>query len=617
MKLKKIICLLLAVSIICLTGCGANKAAEAVAVAQEEMNDTELKNTIDRIEYMALLSAIDSNKLVSGYPEPAYIGDADGDGELELFYGDYRYVIFEKGNNNMLYYQWTQGGGFVVDANGLCYCTDTMGGPEFDNHDNEIGWGGHTYYDRWNGTEHEVAYTERFIDYYNESKADEVNWYSYQETEVPMTTEEADALGFHYGNEPREYTSYSFEARYRDHVVQALQDSLSSTYSCYTSAQMDIDGDGSEETLISIPEIFNPWLQNVTGNDIEFQDPLANIKETVADIESGYTAFLVISTKDNTTTVSTCAIPENVYESVEYVDFHTNYFNLGGYTVYAPVAAVDFASLSDDNRRGVLSALNTYFELFDHYIVVYKIADVSDLPGDEILCFSEEDDGLFVDIISLSDGAINLIEKKYIDNLSFYLVVHEGKTHILTYYQYFAAGVNPTYYYNYDLYRYGTNNMRMCIDADAIEYAASQSDATSVSSFFTALNVYLEGDITVLHDTYALMGQEWMNENDIDYGERPTSDDALAEEGTLGFVKVYADTWLNLRVGPGTQYDRVLLDPNNPQSFVKQALGSPVTILEEIETGDPDNPVWVRIRIVYQNQVLEGYSSKRYIKVAG
>ena len=309
MKLKKIICLLLAVSIIFLTGCGAKEAAEAVA--QEEMNDTELKNTIDRIEYMALLSAIDSDKLVSGYPEPAYIGDADGDGELELFYGDYRYVIFEKGNNNMLYYQWTQGGGFVVDANGLCYCTDTMSGPEFDNYDTEIGWSGYTFYDRWNGTDHESAYNKNFVDYYDENKADEESWFSGGESEIPMTLEEAEALGFYDGNEPKEYTSYSFEARYRDHVVQALQDSLSSTYSCYTSAQMDIDGDGSEETLFSIPEIFNPWLQNVTGNDIQFQDPLASIKETVADIESGYTAFLVISTKDNTTTVSTICTSAN------------------------------------------------------------------------------------------------------------------------------------------------------------------------------------------------------------------------------------------------------------------------------------------------------------------
>ncbi len=615
MKLKKIICLLLAVSIICLTGCGAKEAAEAVA--QEKMNDTELKNTIDRIEYMALLSAIDSDKLVSGYPESAYIGDADGDGELGLFYGDYRYVIFEKSNNNMMYYQWTQGGGFVVDANGLCYCSDTMSGPEFDNYDTEIGWSGYTFYDRWNCTEHESTYTRDFIVYYDDNKADEESWFSGGESETPMTLEEAEALGFYDGNEPIEYTSYSFEARYRDHVVQALQDSLSSTYSCYTSAQMDMDGDGSEETLISIPEIFNPWLQNVTGNDIEFQDPLANIKETLADIEGGYTAFLVISTSGDTTTVTACAIPENVYEDIQYATLNSHYISLGGYSVYVPSTAIVFAAISGEERQGILSAIDSNFIANGYYDVVFKLADVADHPGDEILCFYQGYDGLYLDVISLSDGTLNLIESDYMGTYSYYLVSHEGKTHILVYSQYISTDYNPIYSYYYSLYRYGTDNQCMISDSKDVDYYASQSDATSVSSFFTALNVYLEGDITVLHDTYALMGQEWMNENDIDYGERPTSDDALAEEGTLGFVKVYADTWLNLRVGPGTQYDRVLLDPNNPQSFVKQALGSPVTILEEIETGDPDNPVWVRIRIVYQNQVLEGYSSKRYIKVAG
>ncbi len=619
MKIKRIICLLLAVSIICLTGCGVNEAAEAVA--QEEMNDTELKNTIDRIEYMGLLAAFDSDAYASGRNERAYIGDADADGSLELFYGDMRYVIFEKNDTEKLYYVWTQGGGFVKDANGLCYYTDTLGGPEYDNFDTEIGWGGYTFYDRWNGTEHVAAYTKDFVDYYDGSTTDEETWSSEDNPGVQMTSEEVEALCLEPAPAPQEYTTYTFEARYRDHVIQSLQESLSATYSCYTSTQKDVDGDGSEETIISIPEIFNPWAQNAEslhGSDTPEFSVLEHIKRDITDIESGHTAILVISTKGETTTVTACGISENVYDDVQNIDFYSHYFMLGGYTVYASLTAVDLASLSSEERYNVLYAIDNVFVTCGYYDVVYKIADVSDHPGDEVLCFHQEYDGLYIDIISLSDGTINLIEKDYMGNYSYYLVSHEGKTYILTYSQYVSSGYNPTYNYYYNLYRYGSDEQRIIADSKDVSYSASQSDATSVSSFFTALNVYLEGDLTVLHDTYTLTGKEWMDQSDIDFGERPTSSTEVpTEEGKLGFVKVYADTWLNLREGPGTQYDRVLLDPTNPQSFVKQAMGSPVTILEEIETGDPDNPVWVRIRIVYQDQVLEGYSSKRYIKVVG
>ena len=74
-------------------------------------------------------------------------------------------------------------------------------------------------------------------------------------------------------------------------------------------------------------------------------------------------------------------------------------------------------------------------------------------------------------------------------------------------------------------------------------------------------------------------------------------------------------SWLHLRVGPGTNYDKVLTNPDDPNSFVRQALGSPVTILETVETDDPENPVWVKIRITYQDTEIVGYSSKTYIRI--
>ena len=59
----------------------------------------------------------------------------------------------------------------------------------------------------------------------------------------------------------------------------------------------------------------------------------------------------------------------------------------------------------------------------------------------------------------------------------------------------------------------------------------------------------------------------------------------------------------------------MLMDPADPDSYVRQAKGSPVTVLETIETEDPENPVWVKIRITYGDRELVGYSSKTYIRL--
>ena len=89
-----------------------------------------------------------------------------------------------------------------------------------------------------------------------------------------------------------------------------------------------------------------------------------------------------------------------------------------------------------------------------------------------------------------------------------------------------------------------------------------------------------------------------------------------SQEPVMGFVQIEDPaSWLNLRVGPGVEYDMVLMDPADPGSFVRQALGSPVTVLETVDTDDPNHPVWLKIRITYADREIIGYSSKTYIRL--
>lgn len=81
-----------------------------------------------------------------------------------------------------------------------------------------------------------------------------------------------------------------------------------------------------------------------------------------------------------------------------------------------------------------------------------------------------------------------------------------------------------------------------------------------------------------------------------------------------GTVRVSGD-WLNLRSGPSTDYNRVLVDQRDRKSYVKQINGSIVTITGTTNTKDKENPIWLTIQIIYEGKRLAGYSSQRYIDI--
>lgn len=622
---KKIMCILLTLTLIALTGCGAKDAEKAVSsekkankVKQEKMADEELARTLERIEYSALISALNADSYLSEWHHQAYIGDADGDGTQELVYGNDLSALLFNEDDAKAYTIFGQGGEFLTDDNGIFYATCIFTGPEYSGNE-EIGWSSCNRYECWNGSEFVTAYRECNIDYYDESKSD-LDYWLHGDVDEELTQDELDALNFApAGTKPNELTSYSFDARFREHVTEVLTEKLTQRYPYSTCVQKDINGDGKEETLITIPEILLPWTQSLADDNPVWTEQSYQLKYNITDMERGHTALLVISTQGETTTVTSYGISENIMYDASDIEFYNNYFILGGYTSYIPSDNLTLSSLSENDRKAVLTAINNHFISRGYVNVIYKTADVSDLPGEEILCFVQQEHGLYVYVISLSGNSITLISKENIDIYSYYLTEYNNKTHIFTYRQSATNEADPTYSYYYSIYRFDSNNQKAYADEQSISYKASESDATNVSSFFKLMNAYFEQKIIVLHDVYLLMGSEWMSNDQVDLGTPPqnnTSTESGTEEGQLGFVQVYPDSWLHLRVGPGTQYDKVLLDPNNPDSFIRQALGTPVTILEEIETDDPENPVWVKIRIYYDSTEFIGYSSKKYIRMA-
>jgi hypothetical protein len=245
--------------------------------------------------------------------------------------------------------------------------------------------------------------------------------------------------------------------------------------------------------------------------------------------------------------------------------------------------------------------------------------DVTEYDGDEYMCICHKDGVWYVFVIVIMDGDPVVMYGNSLQNSAVYLTEYEGQECLLVYNQsvYMQNGITYTNY-NYSLERIKLDCQTQYLDFAYVNYSDEDENATAVSQFFQKLNVYLTR-IIVICDPYKLTGSAWMAPTEAVYGTVPQEESQQPEENeepVMGFVQIEdPSSWLHLRVGPGIEYDKVLMDPSDPDSFVRQALGSPVTVLETIETNDPENPVWLKIRILYADREIIGYSSKTYIRL--
>ncbi len=305
-------------------------------------------------------------------------------------------------------------------------------------------------------------------------------------------------------------------------------------------------------------------------------------------------------------------------------------FKLGG-------SQADFGKTPESNGQSVVEAAGAtgsdmsatlYLLLADggYRDVMVRRADVTDYD-DEWLCLGTRENLWYVLLYVLTEGGTQRLYEESLADSALYLTTVDDKQNLMTYCQRVEQVTdNRTLHsYDYNIFRLDEKGDAVYADRESISYYNDETNATKTAKFFEKFNQYV-GKLQVLRDPFKITGKMWMDEADVTYGTVPQTDQqtdptgatAVMPQGSkekAGFVdNIEADSWLNLRVGPGTQYDRVLMDPKNPKSFIRQAMGSPVTILETVTTNDKKNPVWVKIKIIYKDREFVGYSSKKYIK---
>lgn len=631
-----------------LSGCYAEKAVNRVfdhevdtpetaptLPTQLEMPQEQLQAALARLEYAAICAAIAADnqaKWLDSYyfrNIDTYIGDYDGDGMEELVYGPYA-LSFDAGTRGCAYYFSQSGYCMHTAKDGTLYLEQSMsGGYQHEQDGMLLDSGGESvWFEKWQNDMWKQAFSEErawdkevivdeegmFVSF--GKTLSETHTAEIADTEVSLEEYEAHkkSLGLtEITTGPADFTQNRFDSVYSHHLLTQLDQYLSSYYNCRRITS-DYDGDGYTETLFFVSRLGQPWLDRIDSGMYESSDGDRYYFQSGFDAEIPRTTVLVADLEGSELVVDAlCTLQDlNIYEGMA-IRRSAGFLWADEQPIYLPggFAQADAGQLIQ------------YAETFGYTNGILKAVDVTDFDGPEFLCLCQKDGVWHILIFVFENGDPRPVYNGDLSSSAVYLVEHEGKQCLLTYTQrvYTTMGGQTRTDYSYDLIRISIDGWSQSLDYHAVSYSDEDTDATAVSQFFEKLNVYLV-KIIVLRDPYQLKGHMWPTAGDIDYGTAPqepqqsTEEKPEGQEPVMGFVQINDPTsWLHLRVGPGTEYDRVLMDPNDPNSFVRQALGSPVTVLETIHTGDGENPTWVKIRITYAEQEIVGYSSKRYIRI--
>lgn len=407
------------------------------------------------------------------------------------------------------------------------------------------------------------------------------------------------------------YTSYvcrqvaeaeELSARYAAHLV-ALGGNVTGAYF------EDFDGDGLDESIYLASNLLEAWLEDAAGSE-----------EQIAACQKlkGKTVCIYLDPdSDEQLAVHSFCLPEGHF-AVKTAVWDNNMLHLAG--TDGTILRFFAGCFSGDTTRQqyVFASFRDYMEDQGYTDVRLRLADVSSAAGQELVCCYSDGNSYWVNVYALLEGRLHPLYRKQSMEGALYLVSYQGEDYLLDY----SQKLSETYaqLYHYSLFRFSENYVMEIQDADSLRVEANQGGGSIGSSFFARFNGYVNSGI-VCYDPYELMGYSVMQESNWDELGEPEGlylHISNCSTNKIGVITLQDDnSFLNFRCGPSTQYERLLINEADPDSYVKQVQGSPVTVIMPYTTGDRENPIWAKIRIHYQDMVLEGYSSQRYIRIEG
>ena len=625
---KQLLPIILVLAMI-LPGCASEEMASGEAliqsnskVSQVKFTQEELDDLTQKAEYAMVAATLrvqeSYNNITSGSPSipKAHLGDLDQDGVMELVYG-YDALTFDISSGYNANIVWKECGSlFMLDKDGNLYTYNALG--DTDEVDGYWYSDYFTWYETWDGEQWNIVMD-------NHTKAKEINTGNGDGVDREIVEFSGNIDGKSVSQETwddhmddlaltqadttsRDFTAIAMEKKHRNAIQEELFAYLETNHDCGTKISFDADGDKQTETFIAVHNPIQVWEDSLY-NDSSYQIQ----KDWLTyDFDSDYTVILVSDPREDDIVVSAYCVGGYLDISEEEISYDNGFLQVGTTTISVADDATSIQNMSSSKRDHIYDFVSDQLTHEGFVCNGYKWTDLSDTGMGELLCLCEKNGTWYAFLFTCQDGDVSLVWRVELSGAACYLVNWEGKQYLLNYRQWVSTNYGICQNtYGYDLFRFDKEYQQYSVDDQTISYTNNDEDATHISSFFQTFNQYFD-DAIVLGDPYKITGKQWADNDDLDSGSMPQT----YEEGKLGYVAIEDPaSFLNLREGPGTDYDVVLLDPYNKDSFVRQALGAPVTILDEIYTGDEENPEWVKIRILYEGRQVIGYSSKRFIRV--
>ncbi len=638
--MKRFLAILITFSLL-LCGCGAAQEATSSVSAVETLPQTEqtvpiqpevpkqlplskeeLAPIVEKAEISLLAAAFlyDAYNMpisIRNYGRFAYVDDVDEDGQTEMYYSE-SILLFDPTGGRSCSYLYSPGG-----AHALYLAQD---GSVY-----------YSYYYELTDFEHGDHWDSFCPSVYNSPNPDAPKFMlcaaDYCQSGTPMepfvqidgtnlSPEESKKFLDELGLTPvttglQDYTSFTYDAVYADSITAALENAFGSYRGSYS---LDIDRDGETEQVFVYTDFVNTWFPDDAlnpSNDPYWGGMSAAYCFDYPGINpvDNRTGLLVADTQGDKLVLSAYTIPQILPTGNISADTYIDKINLyvGGSSYLIPQAIFGQSNLViylDNNLKAA-----GYTDLF------YTSADLSEEADNEILCIGKQNENWVLFVIRFAHGIPQLLKTVELSNSACYLSAYEGKNCLVVYHQSQRTNQNGLYTaYSYELLRFDGDEYQWRILSNSVSHYNDQEDATNISDFFIELNRYIV-NVIVIYDPFSLHGQQWIAPEKVIHGQVPEAPDAPnqsepSSQEKIGFVNISnPSSWLNLREGPGREYACILTDPSDPGSIVKQAKGSPVTVLETVESEDAEYPVWYKVRIRYQDHEIIGYSAEAYIEL--
>ena len=293
------------------------------------------------------------------------------------------------------------------------------------------------------------------------------------------------------------------------------------------------------------------------------------------------------------------------------------------YTVYESYAYQEDAFVSMCNSYAASLVSQGYSEVYYHCV------DISDADGEEtVFVYTDKLGKVNVRVVTFINGKIHYIYENSSELCATYLTEIDSVKYLIEYTQVLDTETDSyESSYFYKIYRFDGNYITVehSRDDTVVKYGTVSSEN---EEFFERFNAYIANAV-VLSDPYEITGYGSLSHSTgmTTHGGADGNTDTDNQQAYLnisncstskqGIVNVPETTHLNFRKGPAVSYPKILIDQTDDESFVRQLRGSSVTVIDTVNTGDEENPVWVKIQIKYNDLTLEGYSSQSWIDLPG